>query len=219
MPHSLLLVPTGLERRVIEPVVTAAAAVAIRIELCGFGPVVAAARTAALIAAARPERVLLVGIAGRLDERLAIGSAHGFSHVTCDGIGVGSGDGHTPAERLGWSQWPGSSGDPTTRIGDTLPCSSGRLPADAQAGLLLTVCSAAADPADTQTRRRRHPDALAEEMEGFGVAAACRLAGVPLDIVRGISNTAGDREKASWRVDDACRAAATLAATLLGGRP
>jgi hypothetical protein len=41
---------------------------------------------------------------------------------------------------------------------------------------------------------------------------------VPLDIVRGISNTAGDRDPSDWRIEAACRAAAGLAATLLGGR-
>jgi nucleoside phosphorylase len=41
-------------------------------ELCGFGIVAAAARTAQLLAAQRPEKVFLVGIAGRLDDRLAI---------------------------------------------------------------------------------------------------------------------------------------------------
>jgi futalosine hydrolase len=58
----------------------------------------------------------------------------------------------------------------------------------------------------------------AEDMEGFAVAAACRLAGIPLDIVRGISNTAGDRDHSHGQIDAACRAAASLAAALLGGR-
>jgi futalosine hydrolase len=55
-------------------------------------------------------------------------------------------------------------------------------------------------------------------MEGFAVAAACRLAGVPLDIVRGISNTAGDRDTSGWQIEAACRAAAALAVMLLGER-
>jgi len=217
MPHPLFLVPTGLERRFIEPVVTAAAP--FRLELCGFGPVVAAARTAALLAELRPERVLLIGIAGRLDEQLAIGAAYCFAQVACHGVGAGTAAAHRPAEALGWPQWPGDGGDPATRIGDLLPCSSGGLPAGRMGGLLLTVCSASADASDVQARLQLHPGAAAEEMEGFAVAAACRLAGVPLDIVRGISNSAGDRDTTRWRVDDACRAAAELALTLLGDRP
>jgi futalosine hydrolase len=83
---------------------------------------------------------------------------------------------------------------------------------------LLSACAASADEADVRSRLRLHPDAAAEDMEGFAVAAACRLAGVPLDIVRGISNTAGDRDTSGWQIEAACRAAAALAVMLLGER-
>ncbi len=221
MQQSLLLVPTELERGLIAPVVAAACGSSIRVELCGFGPVVAAARAAQLIAEHRPERVLLVGIAGRFAGRLAIGQAYAFERVACHGIGAGTGDAFMPAQEMGWKQWSGAASDATAPIGDSLPCTSGRLPvaaADAQAGLLLSACSASAGEGDVRSRLRLHPDAAAEDMEGFAVAVACRLAGVPLDIVRGISNTAGDRDTSRWKIDAACRAAAELVATLLGGR-
>jgi futalosine hydrolase len=216
MPQPLVLVPTARERDLIEPVVAAAGTVAIRVELCGFGPIVAAARTAQLIAADRPTHVLLVGIAGRLADGLAIGSAYVFDRVACHGVGAGSGAAFIPAEALAWSQWPGDESDPATRIGDELPCSSSRAAAAPRAGLLLSGCAASASEADVQARLRLFPGAVAEDMEGFAVAAACRLAGVPLDIVRGISNTAGDRDLSHWQIEAACRAAAELAATLLG---
>ena len=219
MRHSILLVPTELERGLIAPAVAAACGSAIRSELCGFGPVVAGARTAQLIAEHRPDSVLLVGIAGRISDRLTIGEAYAFERVACHGIGAGTGDAFVPAETLGWPQWPGDESDPATRIGDSLSCMSGRLPAStARAGLLLSACAASADKADVRSRLRLFPDAAAEDMEGFAVATACRLAGVPLDIVRGISNTAGDRDLSRWQIEAACRAAAALAATLLGGR-
>ena len=218
MPQPLLLVPTELERGFIAPVMAAACSAVIPVELCGFGSVVAAARAAQLIAEHRPERVLLVGIAGSYADRLAIGQAYAFERVACHGIGVGSGDAFMPAAGIGWSQWPG---DAAAAIGDTLPCASGRLPAadaPARAGLLLSACAASSGDDDVRSRLRLHPDAAAEDMEGFAVAAACRLAGMPLDIVRGISNTAGDRDLSRWQIEAACREAAALAATLLGGR-
>ncbi len=218
MPQPLILMPTERERGLIEPAIEAARAGRARVELCGFGPVVAAARTAQLIAEHRPSRVLLVGIAGRLSDRLAIGTAHAFERVACHGVGAGSGDAFTPAESLGWPQWPGDALDSATRIGDVLPCSSGVDIGPEQAGLLLSACAASACAADVLVRLQLFPSATAEDMEGFAVAAACRLAGVPLDIVRGISNTAGDRDHSRWQIDAACRAAATLAAALLGGR-
>ncbi|MFM8734205.1 MAG: futalosine hydrolase [Pirellulales bacterium] len=218
MRHPLVLVPTQLERGIIEPLMAAGPASSIRVELCGFGPVVAAARTAALLAEHRPSRVVLVGIAGRFDERLAIGRAYAFARVACHGIGAGTGDAHMPAEAMGWPQWPGDGLDPATRLGDELPCTSSGLPAAVRAGLLLSACAASAGSDDVRARLRLHPDAAAEDMEGFAVAAGCRLAGVPLDIVRGLSNTAGDRDTSAWQVEDACRAAAALVAMLLGGR-
>ncbi len=218
MPQPLILVPTERERTLIEPALETAWGGRARVELCGFGPVVAAARTAGLIAEHRPPRVLLVGIAGRLSDRLAIGEAYAFERVACHGVGAGSGDAFTPAESLGWPQWPGDARDSATRIGDVLPCSSGGDAGSEQAGLLLTACAASACETDVIARLRLFPGATAEDMEGFAVAAACRLAGIPLDIVRGISNTAGDRDHSRWQIDAACRAAASLAAAILGVR-
>ena len=222
MQQPLVLVPTELERGVIAPVLTAACGAPMRIELAGFGPVVAAARTAGLLAASRPERVLLVGIAGRYDESLAIGRAYAFERVACHGIGAGTGAAFLPAAAMGWMQWPGDAAGATAVIGDEVRCTSGPLPAasaTARSGLLLSACAASAGDEDVRSRRAVWPEAAAEDMEGFAVAAACRLAGVPLDIVRGISNTAGDRDPSGWMIEAACRAAAELAARLLGGRP
>ena len=76
MPTTLVLVPTDLERRLLGPALSAGLGEGDRLELCGFGIVAAAARTAALLATHAPDRVLLVGIAGRLDEALEIGGAY-----------------------------------------------------------------------------------------------------------------------------------------------
>ena len=209
MPHTLVIVPTEPERRVLTPALAAGLGSSVPMELCGFGPVAAAARTAALIAAHTPARVLLVGIAGRLDARLDIGAAYRFDRVACYGVGAGSGDGFVPAEALGWRQWPGDPPDPAAAVGDMieLPAHVGGVPAH---GLLLTACTASATAEDVLRRMTLFPAAVAEDMEGFAVALACRLAGVPLTIIRGISNTAGDRDHARWRVPEALAAAAAL---------
>ena len=52
-------------------------------------------------------------------------------------------------------------------------------------------------------------------MEGFGVALACALAGVPLCIVRGASNRVGERDPSTWRIDEAIDSARALAAEVL----
>ena len=184
---TLLLVPTELElARLAEnggfPPGSA------RVELCGFGPVAAAARTAQLVARHSPAAVLLVGIAGSYDlARLPVGSAAAFRETSLAGLGGG------------FPQWPG--------LGERLALASG---AGAEA-LLVTVCRPTGSPAEAEALRARFPGAAAEDMEGFGVALACALAGVPCTIVRGISNATGDRNTRGWRIDEALCAARALA--------
>lgn len=215
MPRTLVLVPTDLELRLLEPVLSSALEPGDRLERCGFGPVAAAARTATLLSTHAPAHVLLVGIAGRLDDRLAVGGAERFVHVACHGIGAGTGAEFSPAGALGWLHWPGDDPAAPVPIGDVIACGTAAGPAAATTGLLLSACAASATVADVRDRTRLYPGAVAEDMEGYAVALACRLAGVPLDIVRGISNDAGDRDKARWRVPEALRAAADLAALIL----
>jgi futalosine hydrolase len=197
--RDLVLVPTELELRQLDelgPFPEAAR------ELCGFGPVSAAARTAQRLAELRPGRVLLLGIAGSLDpERAPLGSACLFERVRLDGVGAGAGTGFLPPSRLGFPQWEGPPGP----VEDALELAPGGT------GELLTVCAASASPGEASARRERHPAAVAEDMEGFGVALACHLARVPLAVVRGISNAAGERERRTWRVPAALAAARRLA--------
>jgi futalosine hydrolase len=210
----LILIPTDMERRGLEPMLAAATAWGCRAALCGFGPVAAAARAAQLLAEHKPERVLLVGIAGRLDDQLAVGDAYRFDRVACYGVGAGSGGDFVPAAALGWQQWPGDAGDASAQIGgqigDVISSAAGDRAGGEQTDLLLTVCAAAANAEDVRLRLQAFPGAVAEDMEGFAVAFACRLRGVPFDIVRGISNRAGDRDKARWQVAAAVEAAGRL---------
>lgn len=212
-PH-LLLVPTAEERRVVERAIGSAARERLRIELCGFGPIAAAARAAHLLAAFEPASVMLVGIAGGIDDRLSIGQAYRFDEVVCYGVGVGGGSTFQPAAAVGWPQWPGNPSAGQQAISDRIV-----RPGTTTGNVLLTACAASAGPADVTLRRTLVPDAVAEDMEGFGVALACELAGVPWTIIRGISNRAGDRDHARWRVEPALEAAAALALPILAETP
>jgi futalosine hydrolase len=154
---------------------------------CGFGLAAAGAGAAHAIATHRDDAgggVILAGAAGTYDPgRLAIGAALDAGAVRIDGIGAG---GAGPAA-LGFAE------------SDVIALSGA-------GGELLSVAEAAATPADAAARSARHPAAVAEEMEGFAVAVAASLFGVPLRIVRGASNMAGDRDHASWRLADALAA-------------
>ncbi len=207
MSKTLLLVPTELE---LSRMVTGVPCDTGRFqaEICGFGPVASAARTAQLIEQLAPRHVILAGIAGTLDEtKLAIGRAAVFREVAIDGIGIGCGSEFVSATSMGFPHWPG--GQPKgPRIDDRIQLQAyDRLPS---AELLLTCCAASATPDKAEDRRKRFPESVAEDMEGFAVALACTLAGVRLTIVRGISNLAGQRDKSMWQIDDALQAAGQL---------
>lgn len=221
--RTLILIPTELERRQLVEPLAAATTSDDRVELCGFGPIAAAARTATLLAKQRPQRVLLVGIAGAVQADLRVGDAVAFGRVACYGVGAGGGATFVPAAEMGWPQWPGDPACEEARVGDVLLCGwDAAKPRDgepARERLLLTACAASASDADVTARRRLFPEADAEDMEGFGVAAACRMAGVPLAIVRGLSNQAGHRDTASWKVAEALAAAGRLAINVLRDQP
>ena len=214
-PTSLLLIPTDAERQWAGQLLDSLAP-DIEVELCGFGSIVAGVRTAQLIARYRPRRIWLVGIAGALDADLDLGTAYEFDQVACYGIGVGCGSQFQSASEMGWHQWPGvgPKSDSTT-ITDCLTLDTNRQLSSERPSQLLTVCSASASAEQVAWHKQKFPQAAAEDMEGFSVATACLLAQVPLRIIRGLSNTAGDRDHRNWQSAMAMRSAVELCSSQL----
>ena len=200
--EQLILVPTVFE----QDHLSLSSGDGLVIECCGFGPIVAAARSALLIAKYQPRQVLLLGIAGRLSEQLSVGQAYEFGKVACFGVGAGSGLDFISAAQMGWQQWSGDEASPA--IEDNIEV--------APVGRTLLTCGSASGTSDDAAwRRAKYPAAQAEDMEGFAVAAACRLSHIPLRILRGISNDAGDRDKSHWKIEDAMQSVSALATELL----
>ena len=207
MKKTLILVPTAGELTLLKPHLAVLPAEDYRLHLCGFGPVSSGVRTMQLLPLLQPEQVVLIGIAGSLHESLPPGRAGWFNEAAVYGIGAGGGDAFRTAQDLGWMHFQETQADGSEfSIQDVV---SFREDTE-DAKQLLTVCAASATQPEVRLRKKLFPAALAEDMEGFSVAVACRLAGTPLKIVRGISNIAGDREKGRWRIKDAMDAAATL---------
>ena len=210
----LVLTPTSLEHHRLAPLLSPLLGETGGLfELCGFGPIASAARTMQVITRQQPTRVVLVGIAGSFRSELAVGTARSFRQVVCVGVGVGTGADHQSADDIGWQHWASAgvaSDESPAGIGDVLTLSTRLTGAMELGGKLLTVCAASANETDVAMRLARHPDADAEDMEGFGVAVACCLAGTPLQIIRGISNRAGDRDKRNWDIAGALHAAGEL---------
>ncbi|MEZ5974428.1 MAG: hypothetical protein R3E96_06200 [Planctomycetota bacterium] len=191
-----MLVPTDLERQRLATVL------ACPMELAGFGPIAAAARTASLLAERCPPHVWLLGIAGTYDEEaFPIATARAFRRFGSWGVGAGEGPEFRTAGDLGWPHWPGPPA-----IGD-------RIDQTEHGPRLVTVCAASSGPDQPAAIRRAYPDALAEDMEAFAVAFAC--GGIPFTCIRGASNVAGDRNVRGWQIERALDAVAQLALDLI----
>lgn len=212
MRRTLILIPTELESSLLQPALQPVlGANGVEVRICGFGPIASGIRTSQLIFELQPSSCLLVGIAGAYGNRLAIGSAHTFSHVASYGIGAGSGSNLTTATELAWRQWPEPMQDLSTDENLSLPDSAWQ----ATRLQMLTVCAASASGQDVEDRLKKFPNAVAEDMESFSVGLACRSAGIPLTVIRGISNVAGDRNKMNWKVNSALAAAANLTRSVI----
>ena len=225
MTHVLVLVPTEFELRKLQPLIADSVAEANGIIMtCGFGPIVAGVKTAQLLAKVTPTKVVLAGISGAIGPRFSIGTAASFSQVACYGIGAGSGSGFQTASELGWTRWNEATAtqgsqdilelrsDPASFQlwrSDSIADSGDAFENSIDKPLLLTVCAASANSTDVEDRLKKFPQAAAEDMEAYAVAVACRMANVPLTVIRGISNIAGDRNKAHWDVDAALKAVST----------
>lgn len=220
----LILVPTRLELQRMQAARPGWPPQDARVELCGFGPILAAARTAQLIGVLQVSEVVLLGIAGAYAGRAEVGTAARFDSVACYGIGAGSGSDFVTAADMGWLQYepfpPAGSALPASAVGDELDL-TGETPRaardaaspdaeDSSAAQLLTCCATAVCEADVAVRLARFPQAVAEDMEAFGVATACLLSETRLTVIRGFSNVAGNRDTRSWRIDAALNAARDL---------
>jgi futalosine hydrolase len=160
----------------------------------GVGPAAAAASTARALATGDYAAVLSAGIGGGFDVPVG-GTVIGTASVAAD-LGAESPDGYLSLDELGF----GSAAIPADP--ELFAQLTALLPA-ATAGTVLTVSTVTGTADWADVLRRRHPDAVAEAMEGFGVATAAAQAGVPFGEVRGISNLVGPRDRATWRIGDA----------------
>jgi futalosine hydrolase len=182
------------------------------VEPVGVGPAAAAAGTARLLAlaeaAGRPFRaVLSAGIAGGFPGRAAIGATViGVRSIAAD-LGAESGDGFLPIESLGFGSSVLVADDGlVARLTAALP--------HAVAGDVLTLATVTGTAQTAARLADAHPAAVAEAMEGFGVACAAAAAGVPFAELRTVSNVIGPRDRSAWRLADAFAALTAAAKSL-----
>ncbi|MEU0965184.1 futalosine hydrolase [Streptomyces sp. NPDC005917] len=169
----------------------------------GVGPALAAAGTAtALTAAALDGRpyalVVSAGIGGGFQPEAPVGSLVVADEITAADLGAETAGGFMPVTELGFGTVSHRPPDPLVRV------TAGAT--GARPGAVLTVSTVTGTAARAAELRARHPHALAEAMEGFGVAEAAAGHGVPVLEIRAVSNPVGPRDRAAWRIADALAA-------------
>jgi futalosine hydrolase len=180
----------------------------VEVAVVGVGPASAAAGTARLLALAEavgsPYRaVVSAGIAGGFSSRAPVGgTVIGARSIAAD-LGAESPDGFLSVNELGFGTSVAPADPSLFKILRTgLP--------NAVAGDILTVCTATGTAQTAAGLAARFPAAVAEGMEGYGIACAAAGAGIPFGELRTISNVVGPRDREAWRLGEAL-AALTLA--------
>ncbi|MER7047399.1 futalosine hydrolase [Streptomyces jumonjinensis] len=169
--------------------------------IAGVGPAAAAAATATALASSADDPYGLVvsaGIGGGFPHRAPVGSLVVADAIVAADLGADGPDGFLSVEELGFG-----------RAVHLPPAGLAARAAEAAGALcapVLTVSTVTGTAARAAELSGRHPRAAAEAMEGFGVAEAAAVHGVPVLEIRAISNPVGPRDRAAWRIGDALNA-------------
>jgi futalosine hydrolase len=178
----------------------------------GVGPAAAAAGTARLLALAeavgRPYRwVVSAGIGGGFPARAKVGMVVLATRSIAADLGAATADGFLPLDELGFGSTV-MAPDPVL-----LTALRAALPA-AVTGAVLTVSTVTGTAPTAAALAARYPDAVAEGMEGYGVACAAALSGAGFAELRTVSNPVGPRDRAAWRIREALDALTAASAAL-----
>lgn len=167
----------------------------------GAGPAAAAAAAAFALASSAPHPyglVISAGIGGGFAPAAPLRSLVVASDIVAADLGAETPDGFLPVTALGFGR---DRFVPPPALVREVAAATGAAP-----GPVLTVSTVTGTAARTAALLAAHPGALAEAMEGFGVAEAAERAGVPVLELRAVSNTIGPRDRAAWRIGDALAA-------------
>ncbi|MFD0551998.1 futalosine hydrolase [Streptomyces rectiviolaceus] len=161
----------------------------------GVGPAAAGAHTAAALARGTYDLVISTGIGGGFQPDAPIGSLVLADEITAADLGAETPDGFLPVTELGFGA---VTHQPPLSLVRELAAACGGL-----TGTVLTVSTVTGSAERAAELRRRHPRALAEAMEGFGVAEAAAAYALPVLEIRAVSNAVGPRDRGAWRIGEA----------------
>ncbi|MDT0320311.1 futalosine hydrolase [Streptomyces millisiae] len=174
----------------------------------GVGSAAAAAVVGSVLAVADEPYDLVVsaGIGGGFAERVPVGGLVVASSVLVVDLGAQTGTGFSDVAELGFGV---VVHQPPPELAAAVAAATG--------GVLAPVLSVSTVTGTEERRAElaaRHRGAAAEAMEGFAVATAADLHGVPTLEIRAVSNAVGPRDREAWRIPDALDALAAAFAAV-----
>ena len=169
------------------------------VAVVGVGMATAGVNTAIALARGGYDAVVCAGIAGGFDGRADIGDVVIATRSVAADLGAESPEGFIPIEDLGFGRGVYPT-DPALRTALAEQLEVTRTGAVLSVNTVTGLAEAAAQLI------ARHEDAVAEGMEGYGVACAAAALDIPFGEVRTISNAVGPRDRAAWRISDALAA-------------
>jgi futalosine hydrolase len=147
--------------------------------------------------------VVSAGIGGGFPEAAKIGDLLAAERIIAADLGAQDGEGFLSLDELGFG---------------TCVYEACHVPGDRFVrGDLLTVNTATGTARRAELLRARHPGAVGEAMEGYGVAVAAARFGVPAAEIRAVSNPVGPRDRTAWRIGEALAALSEAAALIVEG--
>ncbi|MBA4602138.1 futalosine hydrolase [Thermoactinomyces mirandus] len=172
----------------------------VEVHTAGVGVARATAATALALSAASYDLVVSAGIAGGFPGQAEVGSLVLASEIVAADLGAETAEGFCRLDELGL-------GPVCIHMDASLVKrleSSLRLRGlDVKTGPILTVSTVTGSKETADELAVRIPGAAAEGMEGFGVATAAQLKGIPVLEMRAVSNFVGPRNRSAWRIDKA----------------
>lgn len=171
--------------------------------LGGVGSIAAGINTALALAEKEYRLVISAGIAGGFPNRAEVSSVVVASEIIVADLGVETLEGFATIESLGFG--PNKVNTELTQ-GAKLIEALGNSGIPLHKGPILTVSTVTGTQDSANELLRRVPNAVAEAMEGFGVAYAAQTKGIPVIEVRAISNLVGPRDRAAWKIKEALEA-------------
>lgn len=181
-----------------------------RVVTVGVGPATAAAATSAELGADTVDVVVSAGIGGGFLP-LSHGDIAVASSIVFADLGAETPDGFTSVSGLGFGT---DTYDVEPALAVALADRTG-----GHLGTVLTVATVTGTQATADRLAGRFPSAVAEGMEGAGVAAAASAYGVAFAEIRAVSNQVGPRDRAAWQIPGALDALGGAVAAVLNSEP